>query len=58
MSEVKETKQPKTTKEKVTFGLKIAVNVLFYAVIIFLFLFSIMNINAGGKYGMELEEVK
>lgn len=51
MSEV-ETKQPKTTKEKVIFGLKIAGNVLFYAVIVFLFLFSLMNINSGGKGGI------
>lgn len=45
-------KQNKTTKEKVLFGLKIAGNVLFYAVIIILFLFSIMNINSGGKNGI------
>ena len=52
MSEVVEKKQPKTTKEKVFFGLKIAGNVLFYAVIVCLFLFSIMNINSGGKGGI------
>lgn len=42
-------KTPKTTKEKVIFGLKIGGNVIFYLVIIALFLFSIMNINAGGS---------
>ena len=40
-------KTPKTPKQKVFFGLKIAGNVLFYAVIIALFLFSIMNIRGG-----------
>lgn len=40
-------KTPKTPKQKVIFGLKIAGNVLFYAVIIALFLFSIMNIRGG-----------
>ncbi len=45
-------KTPKTTKEKVIFGFKIGGNVIFYLVIIALFLFSIMNINAGGKGGI------
>lgn len=46
--EIKENKkEPKTTKQKVFFGLRIAFNVVFYALIIFLFLFSIMNIRGG-----------
>ncbi|MGM9970106.1 MAG: hypothetical protein ACI35S_06900 [Anaeroplasma sp.] len=45
-------KEPKTPKQKVIFGLKIAGNVLFYVVIILLFLFSLMNINSGGKGGV------
>ena len=36
---------------KVIFGLKIAGNVIFYAVIILLLIFSIMNINAGSSNG-------
>lgn len=44
-------KKVKTPKEKVIFGLKIAGNVVFYAVILALLLFSIMNINAGSKNG-------
>lgn len=44
-----EPKTPKTAKEKTIFGLKIAGNVLFYLIILFLLLFSIMNINAGSK---------
>ena len=40
-------KTPKTPKQKVFFGLKIAGNVIFYAAIIALFLFSIMNIRGG-----------
>ena len=44
-----EVKTPKTPKEKTIFGLKIAGNVLFYLFIAALFLFSIMNINAGSK---------
>ena len=43
----KENKEPMTTKQKVFFGLRIAFNVVFYALIIFLFLFSIMNIRGG-----------
>lgn len=45
-------KEKKTPKQKVFLGLRIAGNVLFYTVIIFLFLFSLMNINAGGKNGI------
>ena len=45
--EQKENKEPMTTKQKVFFGLRIAFNVVFYALIIFLFLFSIMNIRGG-----------
>ena len=44
-------KKVKTPKEKVIFGLKIAGNVVFYAIILALLLFSIMNINAGSKNG-------
>ncbi len=40
-------KEPMTTKDKVFFGLKIAGNVLFYALLFFLFLFAIFNINGG-----------
>lgn len=42
----------KTTKEKILFILKIVGNVIFYVVIILLFLFSLMNINSGGKGGI------
>ena len=45
--EEKKNKEPKTTKQKVIFGLKIAGNVVFYALIIALFLFSLMNIRGG-----------
>lgn len=45
----KEEKTPKTTKQKVFLGLKIFGNVVFYAIIIALFLFSIFNINGGNK---------
>ena len=48
----KKKKEPKTTKEKVFFGFKIAGNVIFYLIIIFLFLISIMNINASNNDGM------
>ena len=48
----KKKKEHKTTKEKVFFGFKIAGNVLFYLIIIFLFLISIMNINASNNDGM------
>ncbi len=46
-----EIKEQKTTKQKVFFGLKIAGNVVFYALILALLLFSIMNINAGSTNG-------
>jgi len=48
---INEPKTPKTTKEKVFFGLKIAGNVVFYVIIGMLLLFSIMNINAGSRNG-------
>lgn len=46
-----EIKEKKTPKQKVFFGLKIAGNVVFYALILALLLFSIMNINAGSTNG-------
>lgn len=52
-NEVKKEKPKKTPKQKVFFGLKIAGNVIFYSVLVFLFLLSIANINAGaGKNGI------
>lgn len=39
--------EKKTTKQKVIFGLKIAGNVVFYAIIFALLIFSIMNIRSG-----------
>ncbi len=48
---IEKEKIKKTPKEKTIFGLKIAGNVLFYAIILFLLLFSIMNINAGSSNG-------
>ena len=45
------TKEKMTSKQKTIFGLKIAGNVVFYAVILALLLFSIMNINAGSTNG-------
>ena len=52
-NEVKKEKPKKTPKQKVFFGLKIAGNVIFYSVLVFLFLLSIANINAGaGKNGV------
>ena len=45
-------KEPMTAKQKTIFGLKIVGNVVFYVIIILLFLFSLMNINAGGKGGI------
>jgi len=48
----KEKKEPMTPKQKTFFILKIIGNVIFYGVIIALFLFSIMNINAGRKHGI------
>ena len=50
-TKVVEEKQPKSTKEKTIFGLKIAGNIVFYAIILALLLFSIMNINAGSSNG-------
>ncbi len=47
----KEDKAPKTPKEKVKFILSIVFNVLFYAIIALLLLWSIMNINAGSSNG-------
>ena len=46
-----DTKKAKTPKEKTIFGLEIAGNVVFYAIILALLLFSIMNINAGSSNG-------
>ena len=43
----KKKKEPMTTKQKVMLGLRIAFNVVFYALIIALFLFSLMNIRGG-----------
>ena len=43
--------EKKSTKEKVISIAKIVGNVVFYAVIVTLLLFSIMNINAGSKNG-------
>jgi len=48
----KENKEPMTPKQRTIFVLKIVGNVLFYGVIFVLFLFSIMNINAGRKHGI------
>lgn len=50
--EKKEEKQPKTPKQMTLFVLKIVGNVVFYTVIILLFLYSLMNINAKGKNGI------
>lgn len=50
-TKVVEEKQPKSAKEKTIFGLKIAGNIVFYAIILALLLFSIMNINAGSSNG-------
>ena len=49
VTEDNKVKEPKTTKQKVFFALKIVGNVLFYALLILLFLWSIMNINGGSK---------
>jgi len=52
-NDIKKEKTKKTPKQKVFFGLKIAGNVVFYSVLVFLFLLSIANINAGaGKNGI------
>ena len=39
-------KEPRTTKQKIIFGLKIAGNVIFYSLIVLILLFSIGNIRA------------
>lgn len=49
-NEVKEVKAKKTPKELTLFILKIVGNVIFYAIIIGLLMFSIMNIRAGQGY--------
>ena len=46
---LEEKKEPKTTKQKVFFGLRIAGNIIFYAILVILFLFAIMNINGGPR---------
>ena len=48
----KDKKEPMTPKQRTIFILKIMGNVIFYAIIFALFLFSIMNINSGGKGGI------
>ncbi len=48
----KDKKEPMTPKQRTIFILKIVGNVIFYAIIFALFLFSIMNINAGRKHGI------
>lgn len=45
----KELKTPITTKQKVWFGVKIALNVVFYILILLVLLFSISNIRAKNK---------
>lgn len=45
----KELKTPMTTKQKVCFGVKIALNVIFYLLILLVLLFSISNIRAKNK---------
>lgn len=45
----KELKTPMTTKQKVWFGVKIALNVIFYLLILLVLLFSISNIRAKNK---------
>ena len=52
-NDIKKEKPKKTPKQKVFLGLKIAGNIVFYSVLVFLFLLSIANINAGaGKNGI------
>ena len=48
----KDAKEPMTPKQRTIFILKIVGNVIFYGVILMLFLFSLMNINAGRKHGI------
>lgn len=45
----KELKTPMTTKQKVWFGVKIVLNVIFYLLILLVLLFSISNIRAKNK---------
>lgn len=45
----KELKTPMTTKQKVWFGVKIALNVIFYLLILLVLLFSISNIRTKNK---------
>ena len=47
-----EMKEPKSAKQITLLVLKIVGNVLFYSVIVVLFIFSLMNINAGQKNGI------
>ena len=47
----KESKTPKTPKEKIKFILTIVGNVIFYLIILLLLFWSIMNINAGSSNG-------
>ena len=47
-----ESKEPKSAKQITLLVLKIVGNVLFYSVIVALFIFSLMNINAGQKNGI------
>ena len=49
VTEDNKVKEPKTPKQKVFFALKIVGNVLFYALLLLLFLWSIMNINGGAR---------
>ena len=50
--EKNEEKQPKTPKQMALFVLKIVGNVVFYGVILLLFIYSLMNINAKRKHGI------
>ena len=49
IAEEKKVKEPKTPKQKAFFVLKIVGNVIFYAILLLLFLWSIMNINGGAR---------
>ena len=49
IAEEKKIKEPKTPKQKAFFVLKIVGNVIFYAILLLLFLWSIMNINGGAR---------
>ena len=50
--EKNEEKQPKTPKQMALFVLKIVGNVVFYGVILLMFIYSLMNINAKRKHGI------